>query len=166
MRVFFSLVIFLLWSGPGFTRDFTAGSVTVSHPWARATPAGAKTGAAYMQIDVKPGASDRLIGVKSDVAGSAELHSSVHEGGVMKMRRVDGLPLEGKGPVILQPGGYHVMLVELKKPLKEGDALKLTLVFEKAGELPIEATIEPIGAKGAHGMGEQPAASQGAAHKH
>ena len=58
--------------------------------------------------------------------------------------------------MVLKPGGYHIMLMDLKQPLKEGDLLKLTLVFEKAGEIEVEATVEPIGAKGPHGFDSQP----------
>jgi copper(I)-binding protein len=118
-----------------------------------------------MELSVNPGTSDRLVAVKTDVAGRVELHNTAQEGGVMTMRRSEGIAVADKSPVVLQPGGSHVMLMDLKQPLKQGDTLKLTLVFEKAGELPIEATVEPVGAKGPQGMDHQPAASPGAAHK-
>ena len=74
------------------------------------------------------------------------------------MRRIDGLPIKGGEFVVLKPGGYHIMLIDLKQPLKEGDLLKFTLTFEKAGDIEVEATVEPIGAKGPHGFDSQPVA--------
>ncbi len=65
-------------------------------------------------------------------------------------------PIKGGKSVVLKPGGYHVMLLDLKKPLKEGDLLNFTLTFEKAGDIEVEATVEPIGAKGPHGFDSQP----------
>ena len=72
------------------------------------------------------------------------------------MRRIDGLAIKGGKSVVLKPGGYHMMLMDLKRPLKEGDLLKFTLTFEKAGDIEVEATVEPIGAKGPHGFDSQP----------
>jgi copper(I)-binding protein len=143
--------------------EFTAGGVTVTHPWARATPGGVTVGGAYLEIKTAKGKADRLVAVRSTLAGAAELHTHIMEGGIAKMRRVDGIALPAGGSVVLKPGGNHLMLMDLKAPLKEGDLIKLTLVFEKAGELEIEATVEPIGAKGPHGFDHQPGAAD---HKH
>lgn len=74
----------------------------------------------------------------------------------MKMRRVDAIDLTAGSAHVLKPSGDHVMLMDLKEPLKEGDLLKITLIFEKAGEIEVDATVEPIGAKGPHGMDHQP----------
>ena len=104
------------------------------HPWARATPGGVKVGGAYLEVKAAAGKGDRLIAVKSPVAGSAEIHSHITEGGISRMRRVDGIAIAGGKSVVLAPGGYHIMLMDLEQPLKEGDLMKLTLVFEKAGE--------------------------------
>ena len=132
--------------------EFSAKGVSISHPWARATPKGAKVGAAYLEIKTDAKTADRLIGAKSSVAGKVEIHTHIHEGDVMKMRRIDGVDLKAGASHVLKPSGDHVMLMDLKQPLKEGDLLKITLVFEKAGEIEVDATIEPIGAKGPHGM--------------
>lgn len=143
--------------------------VTVAHPWARATPGGVTNGAAYLEIKTAGGVTDRLIAVSSPVAGRVELHTHIKDGDVMRMRRVDNLALKPGTSVVLQPSGDHVMLMDLKAPLKEGDLVKLILTFEKAGPLEVEATVEPIGAKGPHGMdhqpGHEPAMDHGA-HKH
>jgi copper(I)-binding protein len=83
------------------------------------------------------------------------------------MRRVEAIVVPAGKSVVLEPSGYHLMLSDLKAPLKEGDLLKLTLVFEKAGEIEVEATVEPLGAMGPHGFDRQPSApAASGAHKH
>jgi copper(I)-binding protein len=122
----------------------------IEHPWARATPGGAKTAAAYLTIE--GGASpDRLLAVSTPVAGKAELHSTTNEGGVMKMHAVGGIDVPARQPVELKPGAYHVMLMELKHPLKEGESFPLTLTFEKAGERKVTVAVEKAGAMGKMG---------------
>ena len=141
---------------PATGHEYASKGVTVSHPWARATPKGAKVGAAYLEIKTDAKTADRLIGAKSTVAGKVELHTHIHEGDVMKMRKVEAIEIKAGSSHVLKPSGDHVMLLDLKQPLKEGDLLKLTLVFETAGEIEVEATVEPVGAKGPHGMDHQP----------
>lgn len=141
---------------PATAHEATKGGVTVLHPWARATPGGAKVGAAYLEIKTDAKTADKLIAAKSPVSNRVEIHTHIHEGDVMKMRKVDAIPVAAGKSHVLKPGGDHVMLMDLKAPLKEGDLVKLTLVFEKAGEIEVEATVEPIGAKGPHGMDHQP----------
>lgn len=138
--------------------EFSAGTVTVAHPWARATPGGAKVGAAYMEIRAASGGGDRLLSAKVDpgVADRVEVHATTRDGGVMRMRRIETLPVPAGKSVLLGPSGNHLMLVDLKHPLKEGDLLKLTLVFEKAGAIEVDATVEPLGAAGPHGFDHQP----------
>lgn len=122
-------------------------NVTVSQAWARSTPGGARNGAAFLQVTAK-GSPDKLVGAKSDVAEQVELHNHIHEDGVMRMRRVDAIDVPAGQSVTLEPGGYHLMLMNLKRPLKVGESLDLTLIFEKAGEVAVTANIEPLGAKG------------------
>jgi hypothetical protein len=150
--------------------EFSAKGVTVSHPWARATPKGAKVGAAYLEIKTDAGTVDKLVGGRASVAGKVEIHTHLHENGVMKMRQIPGIDLKAGASHVLKPSGDHVMLMDLKEPLKEGDLLDITLVFEKAGEIVVKATVEPIGAKGPHGMDQQPGhdmdhSKHGSAHK-
>ena len=171
MRISPSLVTLaaLLWAwfAPAAAHEYTNRGVTVAHPWARATPGGAKVGGAFLEIKAAAGTNDRLIAARSAVAASAEIHNHIMEGGIARMRRVDAIPIAGGSSVVLGPGGYHVMLIDLKQPLKEGDLLKLTLVFEKAGEIEVDATVEPVGAMGPHGFDHQPGAGKGAgAHEH
>lgn len=142
--------------------EYTSKTVTVSHPWARATPPGAKVGVAYVEIAASKKGGDKLVGARSEVAGRVEIHTHKHEGGVMKMQQIESLAVAAGKSVVLQPAGDHIMLMDLKKPLVEGDLLALTLVFEKAGEIKVEATVEPVGAKGPHGMDHQPGHEAGA----
>jgi len=146
---------------PAVAQEYSSKGVSVIQPWARATPGGAKVGGAYLELKAAPGKGDRLIAAKSAAAGSVEIHTHVMEGGVARMRRVDAIEVAGGKSAMLQPGGYHIMLIDLKQPLKQGDRLKLTLVFETAGEIEVDATVEPIGAMGPGGK-----KSGGSHHKH
>ena len=163
-----AIALLLIAIGYAGAHEFTSKGVTVAHPWARATPGGAKVGGAYLEIKAEAGRGDRLIAVKSAVAGAVELHNHIMENGVARMRRVDAIAVPAGASVVLKPGGHHLMLTDLKSPLKEGDLLKMTLVFEKAGEIDVEATVEPIGAMGPHGFDRQPdtAATPAGPHKH
>ena len=161
-----SLALALVVPGPALAHEYEAGDISVAHPWARATPGGAKVGAAFMEIKAKDGVADTLVSASTPAAGRVEIHTHIMDDGVMKMRRIENLPVgEGKS-VVLRPSGDHIMLFDLKAPLKEGDLLPLTLVFEKAGEIKIEATVEPVGAKGPHGMDHQPGHEAGGGSDH
>lgn len=135
--------------------EATNNGITVAHPWVRATPGGATLSSAYLEI--KGGETgDRLVGGSADGAGRVEIHTHVHDGDIMRMRRVDGIDIPAGGSKVFRPSGDHIMLMDLKGPLAEGDLVKLTLNFAKAGAVEIDATVEPIGAMGPHGMDHQP----------
>jgi copper(I)-binding protein len=129
-----------------------APAIEVDHAWARATPAGARTAALYLTLVNKGASSDRLVAVSTPVAGKAEVHSSTTENGVMQMRPVAALEVKPDSRTVLKPGGYHVMLMELKGPLKEGQSFAITLTFEKAGAVEATATVEKLGAAAMPGM--------------
>lgn len=136
---------------PAFLLVTAAGdapSLQIDHPWARPSAGAAKTGAAYITITDR-GPPDRLTGVESPVADKVELHESIDDKGVMKMRPVPGLPLETGKTVVMAPGGYHIMLMGLKAPLKAGDTFPVTLRFERAPPLTVTVTVEAAGP--AHG---------------
>jgi copper(I)-binding protein len=114
------------------------GGILVAHAWSRPAAAG-RVGVAYFAI-ATGGPADRLVGLASPIADRAELHESYTEGGVSKMRAVDGLAIEPGKMVALAPGGYHVMLVGLKRALKPGDTFPLTLTFAHAA--PLTTTVE------------------------
>jgi periplasmic copper chaperone A len=105
-----------------------AQPVAVKDAWIRAPAAGQKVAGAYMAL-TSP-VTSTLISVASPVAGRVELHDTTMEAGVMKMREVERVPLPGGKPVRFQPGGLHVMLIDLKQPLKPGDKVPLTLRVE------------------------------------
>lgn len=126
-----------------------ATPVKVEDPWARATPPGAKIGAAYMKI-TSGGAADRLVGASSPAAAKVELHVTEKKGDVMRMREVKAYDIPAKGSFELAPGGAHLMLVDLKAPLKEGAKVPMTLRFEKAGEVKVELQVRALGAS-SHG---------------
>jgi copper(I)-binding protein len=122
--------------------------IEVVRPWARATAATAKTGAAYMTLRNPGDAADRLIGASSPAAGRAELHTHIKDGEVMRMRKVDTIALNARGATTFAPGGLHVMLFDLKAPLKEGATFPLTLKFERAGEITTEVHVRSVSAAG------------------
>lgn len=120
--------------------------VSAEHPWTRATPPGAKTGAGFLQLK-NAGAADRVVGASSPVAGRVEMHITVREGDVMKMREVKGFDVPAKGSFELKPGGAHLMLMDLKRPIKKGEKVPLTLKLDKGGELKVELVAEEAGAR-------------------
>lgn len=131
----------------GASSDVWAGSLSVEKPWARATAGQAANGAAYLTV-VNVDGADRLVSVASPVAATVELHTHINEDGVMRMRPVPGIEIPAGGRAVLEPGGFHIMLIGLKGPLKEGRRIPLTLTFEKAGIIETEAVVLGAGARG------------------
>ena len=131
---------------------YRAGSLVIETPWSRATPGGAKVGGGYMRIVNRGAEPDRLIGGTVTVAARVEVHESSTVDGVARMRPVEGGVLIRPGETVeLKPGGLHAMLVDLRRSLKEGETIKGTLVFEKAGTVAIEYRVAGIGAHSAGG---------------
>jgi periplasmic copper chaperone A len=144
------LVVALLVANPrmGWARDFQLHDITVQNPWARATPKGAEVAGGYLRIKNTGQQPDKLIGGSCDFAGTVEVHEMATKNGVMTMRLLaNGLEIKAGGVVELNPGSFHLMFTQLKKPLKQGDTAKVTLKFEKAGDIPVEFSVESIGAK-------------------
>lgn len=127
-----------------WAQDVTQGDLKIVRPWARETARMARAGGAFMTIENTGGTSDRLLKAASPVAARTEVHTVIQDGDVMRMREVPALDLAPKSKVELKPGGYHVMLMELKAPLKAGDRFPLTLTFEKAGTITVEITVEKL----------------------
>jgi copper(I)-binding protein len=125
-----------------------AQEVKVTQAWSRATPGGAKIGGGYLTIENKGSTPDRLIGGSGDIAGKIEVHEMAMKNGVMTMRPLDeGLTIDPGKTVKLAPGGYHLMLFDLKNPLKQGDKVPVTLEFEKAGKVTVSLDVQGIGAQ-------------------
>ena len=122
-------------------------AISADHVWARATPPNATTGAAYLVLTNK-GQPDRLTGASAPVAGMVGLHQTTNDGGIMKMRPIPALDLDTDKPVRLAPGGYHIMLMDIKRPLRPGEHFALTLRFERSAPLTVDVSVEAIGASG------------------
>ncbi|MCH9765733.1 MAG: copper chaperone PCu(A)C [Alphaproteobacteria bacterium] len=134
--------------------DTSSGSgVKIVKPWARATPGGVTVGAAYLEIQSTTKDGDQLVAASSPVAGRVEIHTHAVEDGVMKMRRVEKLEIPAGKAHVLAPGGDHIMLFDLKGPLKKGETLPLTLTFAKAGDVTAAVPIAAIGSKGPQSKG-------------
>jgi len=140
---------------PALADEVRAGDLVITQAWSRATPGGAKVGGGYLTIQNKGSVADRLIGGAADVADKVQLHEMSTTNGVMTMRPLDkGLSIEPGKTVKLAPGGYHLMLLDLKSPLKQGDKVPVTLEFEKAGKVKLTFEVQGVGAKGAAGEGD------------
>ena len=126
--------------------------IQIENPWSRATPPGAKTAVGYLTLKNDSAAPDRLVGASSPAAAKVETHITVKDGDVMKMRMVKGYAIPAHGRYELKPGGSHLMLVDIKKPLQEGDKVPLTLRFEKAGEVTVEMPVRALGSSVNGGM--------------
>lgn len=132
-----------------------AAAVQVLDPWARATAVSAKNGAVYMTLVNKGASDDRLVAASTGVAARVELHTVIRDGEVMRMRQVKAIEVKPAAPTELRPGGFHVMLLGLTAPLKDGDRFPLTLTFEKAGTVAVEVSIRTGGGAGpAHQHGK------------
>lgn len=127
-------------------------SITVQDVWARATgmdmpmdhnhdSMGGKTSAIYMVIVNQTNQQDRLIAAKASAAETVEIHETRMENDIMKMQKVDGVEIPANSKVELKPGGYHIMLINLKQDLKAGEKIPFTLIFEKNGEINLEAEV-------------------------
>ncbi|HEX3502655.1 MAG TPA: copper chaperone PCu(A)C [Xanthobacteraceae bacterium] len=126
--------------------DYDVGSIHISQPWSRATPKGASSGAGYMTITNKGTAPDRVACVSSDAAAQCQIHTMTMDNGVMKMRPVEGgLEILPGQTIMLKPGGFHMMLVDLKHPLEAGGTMKATLKFDHAGTVDVEYPVAAIG---------------------
>jgi len=127
--------------------DYNVGPMQISAPWARATPKGASSGAAYMTITNTGKTPDKVSCVSSDASAECRIHAMTMDNGVMQMRPVEsGLEIKPGETVTLKPGGFHMMLVNLKHPLEQGKTVKATLKFDTAGSIDVDYPIAAIGA--------------------
>lgn len=122
--------------------------IQVTEAWSRATAPQAQVGGGYVTVRNNGDTPDRLVGASSEVAQVVELHEHLHENGVMKMRPVAAIEIPAHGSVAFAPGGYHIMLLNLKAPLAAGRCFPVTLAFEKAGPLTVQLRVEGPGARG------------------
>jgi copper(I)-binding protein len=162
-KIWLLAILVSLWGAAAAAETFKVGSIEVDNPWARATPKGAPVGGAYMTITNKGAEPDRLIGVSSPVANQAEVHQMAMDNGVMSMRPVSGgLEIKPGQTVVLNPNSFHLMLMGLKQPLTQGERMKATLDFARAGKLDVEFVVESIGAQGPSGAASTAGTNPGA----
>lgn len=142
--------VMIIWAaimGTAHAHEYEVGDLTIIHPWSRATAPSAANGVAYMAITNNGDAEDVLIAAGAEVSGRAELHGHTMTDGVMQMRPVEGgIAIPPGETVYLEPSGLHVMLMGLEDRLVEGERISLTLEFQNAGILEVEASIEGPGA--------------------
>jgi copper(I)-binding protein len=120
--------------------------IHIEQPWARATPGGAKTGAVYLTLMNHGSAGDRLLGATTPVAEKVQFHSVTEDNGVSRMREMRTVEVAPGAVITFNPGGWHIMVVGLKQPLKEGQTFPLTLNFEKAGKEEVIVSVTKVGA--------------------
>ncbi|HWT08816.1 MAG TPA: copper chaperone PCu(A)C [Roseomonas sp.] len=132
---------------PAAAHDYTAGDITIDHPWTRAAGANGN-GGGFLRLRNAGAQPDRLIAAASPAARVVELHTMVRDGDVMRMRPVQDIPIAPGQTVELRPGGFHIMLIGLTAPMAQGSRVPLTLRFERAGEVQVELTVEAAGARG------------------
>lgn len=118
--------------------------IVIHDAWARETPGGSRTSAAYFVIENRGDTDDALIGASTPLAGMVELHTVERQGEVMRMRQVFAIEAPSGGSTVLQQGGLHVMLMDLEGPLEAGDSIPLTLVFDVSGEMTIDVEVRPL----------------------
>lgn len=151
----FALAFLVVSASAGFAHGFKAGDLEIEHPWSRETPTGARVAGGYFTVKNTGSTPDRLVSITSDISAKAELHQMTVSDGVMTMRQVvGGLEIPAGGAVELEPGGYHLMFIDLKSQPKKGESFAATLTFEKAGSVSVDFVVD--------GMGE----TSGADHDH
>jgi periplasmic copper chaperone A len=138
------------WQHANAADDITVAGITISGAWARASTGGGRPSAAYVSIK-NTGAADVLTGASTPVAEKVEIHQSKMENGVMRMNKVEPLALPKGGMVTMKPGGYHIMIMRLKQPIKMGETVTLTLHLKNAGDVIIHAPVKHAAAAHGHG---------------
>lgn len=128
---------------------YRAGTLSIQHPWSRETAVGQAVGGGFLSISNSGNREDRLLSGTSPVAAEVQLHTMTVDGGVMRMRQVtDGIAIPAKGSVDLKPGGYHIMFMGLKRQLRQGERVPVTLRFQRAGSVTVQFAVQPVGSTG------------------
>jgi copper(I)-binding protein len=128
--------------------EYRLQSLRIAHAFARATPPGAMSSGAYLTIENEGAAAATLLSATSPIAGAVELHQMTMNGGVMSMRAVRTIEVAPGSKLELKPGGYHLMLLDLKQSLKQGEKFPLKLTFGNLGTVEVAVEVEGMGAGG------------------
>jgi copper(I)-binding protein len=121
-------------------QDYKLGNVEIAHSWAR--PSTGKTGAAYFTLTNHGTSDDTLLSAASDAAAKVQIHDMKMDGNIMRMRKLDDLPLPAGQTVNVAPGGIHIMMIGLVKPLSQGDTIAMHLEFAKAGGIDVAVPVQ------------------------
>ena len=141
-KIFYTCgAILALFSHYLLAHSYKVGDVDIGHPWTFNTPPGAKVGSAFLTL-TSGKTDDKLVRAESPIAGKTEIHTHVNENGVMRMRAISHIEIGAGKSVELKPGGFHIMLFDLKQPIIKGEKFPITLTFEKAGQVQVEVAVE------------------------
>ncbi len=144
------LVAMALATASVLANESAAQDLTIENAWSRATAPNQPAGGAFLTIHNNTNAADRLIAASSPLADTVNLHRTINDDGIMRMRPADVIEIPALGEVTLEPGGLHIMMIGLSEPLREGETVPLTLTFEQAGDVTVEALIHAAGTTSAH----------------
>ena len=146
MKRFISLMSFCMLglSATVYAQDAKVGPIKIENAYVRATAPGQPAAGAFMKIE-NSGTADQLVSASSPAAGEVQLHQMSMEGNVMKMGQVKDIAVPANGSVDLKPGGYHIMLMNIKAPLKVGETVPVKLKFAKAGEVEVKLPVNAVG---------------------
>jgi len=139
----FSIALMAL-AGSIQAQEAKVGSIKIENAYVRATAPGQPAAGAFMKIE-NSGSADQLVSASSPAAGEVQLHQMSMEGNVMKMGQVKDIAVPASGSVDLKPGGYHIMLMNIKAPLKAGETVPVKLKFAKAGEVEVKLPVNAVG---------------------
>lgn len=134
----------LLFSSHLQANSQASDEVTINDPYVRAVPPGQKISAAFLQLDNASDTMQSIVSASSPAAGVVELHTHIHDNGMMKMRRIEKIDIPAKGQTVLKPGGLHIMLINLKNNLKPGQEVSVTLKFSDGSEKTFTAPVRKI----------------------
>ena len=137
-----SLVLIIALSGAAAAEEHAPGGLSIERAWSFELPPVAPNGAAYFRVENGGRDPDRLVSAHSPIAGRAEMHAHEMDGGVMQMHQVHSVEVPAQGGVTFEPGGLHMMLLGLKKPLVAGESFPLVLGFDKAGTIEVSVEIK------------------------
>ncbi len=134
----------LLFSSHLQANSQASDEVTITDPYVRAVPPGQKISAAFLQLDNASDTMQSIVSASSPAAEVVELHTHIHDNGMMKMRRIEKIDIPAKGQTVLKPGGLHIMLINLKNNLKPGQEVSVTLKFSDGSEKTFTAPVRKI----------------------
>jgi periplasmic copper chaperone A len=142
-------VIASLSASAAVAHGYRSGALSIQHPWSRETAVGQAVGGGFLTIANSGSREERLLSGTTPVAAEVQLHTMTMDGGVMRMRQVtDGIAIPAKGSVELKPGGYHIMFMGLKRQLRQGERVPVTLLFQRAGSVTVQFAVQPVGSTG------------------